>query len=170
MPDYPDLDDFFDPCLRLPIGGTVYVIEPPSAVDLIRLRRMFVDANTRATHLDRIDWQAKVLGAAWDAESEQYVGADGSVWAQMLADGVGGEQILRAGETALLHFGVNAGTAAVFWGPDDPFTPLNTAVDKALDVITKLGEPEAKGSNRKQRRAKPKKRTTSPKPTEATHG
>lgn len=169
MPEYPDLDDFFDPCLRLPIGGTVYVIEPPSAMDVIRLRRMFVDTNARATSLDRLDWQAKILGAEWDAEGDQYVGADGSVWAQMLADGVGGEQILRAGETALLHFGVNPSTAVIFWGPDDPFTPLNEAVDQALEVIKKSGEPEAKGSNQKQRRAKPKKKTT-PKTTEATHG
>ncbi|MDF3280487.1 hypothetical protein [Gordonia sp. N1V] len=156
--EYPDLDDFFDPCLRLPIGGTVYVIEPPSAMDVIRLRRKFADTNDRATALERLDWQAKMFGAEWDAEKEEYVGADGSVWAQMLADGVGGEEILRAANTALLHFGVSPDMALTYWGPDD-----------LLDSLVG-GEAKGKGpgSNRKQRRAKPKKATSSKGATAST--
>lgn len=157
--EYPDLDEFFDPCLRLPIGGTVYVIEPPSAADVIRLRRKFVDTQSRlSTGLDRLDWQAKILGAEWSNEKDEYVGAEGSVWEQMLADGVGGEEILRAANTALLHFGVNPDTAAAYWGPDEPLSNPNGGD----------GVGKGPGSNRKQRRAKPKKKSTSSKAATAS--
>lgn len=141
MTEYPDLDEFFEPNLILPIHGVDYVIEPPSVVDVIRLRRTFADPERKATSLDRLDWQAKLLGAEWDTAADTYVGAPGSVWQQMIDDGVGGEEILRAGNTALLRFGINPELAGIYWGPD----------------VTPDAEGKGPGSNRKARRAKPKK-------------
>lgn len=163
MTNYPDLDDFFEPNLVLPIGGVEYVIEPPSALDVIRLRRIFADPAADATSVDRLDWQAKLLGAEWDAEAQEYVGADGSVWAEMLANGVGGEAILRAGNTALLRFGINPELASVYWGPDDPLADALDELAAAADTLkARAGDGAGKGpgSNRKNRRAAPKKKAS----------
>lgn len=156
--DFPDLDDYFDPNLTLTIATIEYVIEPPSAADVIRIRRMFLDRDRRATGLDKLDWQARILGAEWDPEADEYVGPDDSVWQQMIINGVGAEAILRAGETALLRFGVNPDTAAVYWGPDDALT---AKLDEALKAAEAGEAGKGPGSNRKRRRAAPKKTSSS---------
>lgn len=143
MSAFPDLDEFFDRNLTLPIRGVDYVIEPPSVADVIQLRVTFADPDRVASALDRLAWQVKILGASLNPETATVTAPDDSVWAQMQADGVSGEEILRAGNTALLRFGVNPELAEFAWG-----TPVDGGDD----------EGKGSGSNRKTRRATPRKR------------
>lgn len=146
MSAFPDLDELFDPTLTLPIRGVDYVIEPPSVVDILKLRLNFADPESNsASALDRLIWQVKVLGGTLDVKTGDVTAPDDSVWAQMQADGVSGEEILRAGNTALLRFGINPEVAEFAWG-----APLDGGD----------GEGKGPGSNRKSRRAAPRKRAT----------
>ncbi|GAB2646334.1 hypothetical protein GCM10027169_13160 [Gordonia jinhuaensis] len=158
MSDFPDLDEFFDPAMRLTIRGVEYVINPPSVKDGIKIRLFFDDPKKKGTGLDRLHWMAKLLGATFDPEAEEF---SGGVWSQMEADGCSAEEILRAGNAALLRWGVNSEVAQVFWGPDDLGFP-DIAPEKEVDAA----------GNRSARRArakkKPKKATSSKADTAST--
>ena len=145
MSAFADLDEFFDPTLTLPIRGVDYVIEPPSVTEVIKLRLLFADPEEKATAVDRLVWQAQMLGATIDSDNATVDAPEGSVWAQMEADGVSGEEILRAGNTALLRFGIDPAVAGIFWGAPNP-------------AASGDDEGKGQGSNRKQRRAAPRKR------------
>lgn len=147
MTTYPDLHDFFDRDLVLPIDGVDYVVEPPSVAEIIQLRLNFADPERQATAVDRLVWQAKMLGATIDPATATVTAEPGSIWEQMETDGVSGEEILKAGEAALLRFGINPDLSEFTW----------TGGAKSAEA----GDAEGKGpgSNRKQRRAAPKKKT-----------
>ena len=146
MSAFPDLDEFFDPTLTLPIRGVDYVIEPPSVVDILKLRLNFADPEGHsATAVDRLVWQVKILGGTLDVKTGDVTAPDGSMLARMQADGVSSEEILRAGNTALLRFGIGPEVAEVAWG-----APVDGGD----------GEGKGPGSNRKSRRAAPRKRAT----------
>lgn len=149
MPTFPDLADSFDPNLVLPIRGVGYVVEPPSVTEVIKLRLVFADPERSATALERLEWQVRMLGARLDVESEQVIAEPDSLWAQMEADGVSGEEMLLAGNAALLRFGINPDLAAVFWSPE------------TLGGAIEVGDGQGKGpaSNRKARKATPRKKT-----------
>lgn len=152
MPIFRDLAEFFDPDLVLPIRGKSYVIPPPSVTEVLKLRIIFADPDRQGTGLERLVWQARMLGATLDVETSEVDAPDDSVWAQMVADGVSAEEMLLAGNTALLRFGVNPGLAEIFWSPES----LGGGDDE--------GKGQGPGSNRKSRRAAPRKKA----PTKVT--
>lgn len=103
-----DLRQFFDPRLSLPIGGRVYVVEPPTAEQGLRLHALLLGDPV----LDD------------DAELAEIPRVLGSAYEQMRADGVRWDEIVHAGRTALLHYGQSPEVAERFWGGGpDPGNP-----------------------------------------------
>jgi hypothetical protein len=110
---YKDLEEFFDPDLYLPIGGTRYRVESPTAFDGLRLRKRLLTGG-RLVDKEEVDEIRKLLG---------------DTLSQMQADGVKWPEIVHAGRTALLHYAVSAEAAQIHWdhensGGEDPGNPL----------------------------------------------
>lgn len=97
---FEDLFDFFDPRLRLPIGGKEYVIEAPNALHGLELRKLFLDPATEFSD------EAEV------AESKRLLG---SAYTQMVEDGIDWRSIMHAGRTALIHYGQSSSLAEIYW-------------------------------------------------------
>lgn len=94
--------EFLDPDLVLPIGGTGYRVESLTAREGLALRLLLLDGgpgdrNAELAHLSRIL---------------------GDTLAQMRADGVKWPEIVHAGRTAVLHFGVSAEAAESHWNTE----------------------------------------------------
>lgn len=104
---YDELGEFFDPGLVLPIGGTGYRVESPTAREGLRLRKLLLTTT--------LDDKAEL------AELRQLMG---STFDEMLAAGIKWPEIMHAGRTALLYFGVSPAFAEKHWGADDPGNPL----------------------------------------------
>lgn len=103
-----DLDEFFDPGLRLPIGGREYRIESPTAAEGLRLRSLLLGGDPLDDERELAEIR-DLLGATFD---------------EMRAAGVVWPEIMHAGRTALLYFGVSHAVAEQNWGGDDPGNPL----------------------------------------------
>lgn len=114
-----DLREFLTPAFELPINGAKYAVSPTAEL-VLRIRDYY--QNPDNTTLGRDDAQtlalslgAEVFGADYDPDAKVITGRDGSVWAQMEADGVSGDQQLRAMQTAMLWFGMSHELAEAFW-------------------------------------------------------
>lgn len=108
MPDYRPLGEFLDSGLILPISGTRYRVEAPSARTVLTIYRDLFDDNHPRTRDAEMVHVALVLGSAWK---------------QMLADQVPEALALRAGQAAVAVYTAGADTAITFWstgGFDDP--------------------------------------------------
>lgn len=115
MPTFPDLREFYDPALVLPIGGKEYRVEAPTVKEGMRLRRLMNDkgAATESTDHDYLTAILGLLGATWDSETEEFTGG---VWSEMIADGVPWPSALRVAETAGAHYGLNEMMSQAYWG------------------------------------------------------
>lgn len=98
----------------MPIGGTGYRVESPTAREGLRLRLLLLDGDA-------------TLGN--DAEVAELRKLMGDTLEQMAADGISWPEIVHAGRTALLHYAVSADVAAKHWalGADDPGNPIPPA-------------------------------------------
>ncbi|MFE7746874.1 hypothetical protein [Nocardia sp. NPDC057455] len=97
MVELPELRDFFDPSIHLPIGGKVYTIPAAKMDQALRLRHAVVAGMSEATELAEI---RELFGPVHD---------------EMLADGVRWTEYLHAGRTALLWMGSNRDIAVAHW-------------------------------------------------------
>ncbi|MBY4571253.1 hypothetical protein ACN95_14630 [Gordonia sihwensis] len=167
---FADLADFHDPDLYLTIRGKEYRIPQPNASVGLKIRQAFMSkVISDATELEFI---ADILGAHWEPDvqtvtvldpmtGEPVLDADGNpvveeqdhgtwvggVWSQMDADGVGWEELMHAGRTALIDVGMGRLTAETHW---------RTGLVASLDGAGSEGNPlPAKPEpNRAARRAK----------------
>ncbi|AEV51983.1 DUF7426 family protein [Prescottella equi] len=108
---YNDLREFFDPDLHLPINGKTYTIHTPNAADGLRLRAIFADDEQTLTNTDELAEIAKLFGADIDDDGNP----TGGVWQQMNDDGISWGEIIHAGRTALMHYGISADFGAIYW-------------------------------------------------------
>ncbi|MDV6309905.1 DUF7426 family protein [Gordonia amicalis] len=109
-----DLDQFLSPTVDLPIGGNTYQVKP-SAAQILKIIRTFERKGRETSLVDVWALGADLLGATLDPETDVITGAEGSVWSQMEADGVAGEQILRAAQSLVLRYQRGVHEAATFW-------------------------------------------------------
>lgn len=117
MAQFDDLNDFFDPDLTLPIRGKNYRIQSPNAEDGLRLRRFYINPEATSTpgKDDYLEEIMKILGAEWDEDTQEYVGG---VWGEMADDGVSWPEMMHAGETAVMYYGLGEAQAKLFWKKD----------------------------------------------------
>ena len=149
-----DLDQFLSPTLDLPIGGTTYQVKP-TATQILKIIRTFGKKGREMTLVDVWELGADLFGATFDPDTDVITGGEGSVWAQMEADGVGGEQILRAAQAVVLRYQRGAAESAAFWKNGTIIDPKEV-VRMAAEMV-KEAQAEATASeatpNRATRRA-----------------
>lgn len=141
MPTFPDLREFYDPALVLPIGGKEYRVEAPTQRVALNVRAVINGADVAdEEYLDRI---LALIGAARNDDNE-YVGG---LIDEMAADGLGWPEQLRVAETAALHFGDNPARARAWWSAE----LLADAAAKAVadNVPDKPKKPARKSAPRK---------------------
>jgi hypothetical protein len=117
MPTFPDLRDFYDPALVLPVDGVEYRIEPPSINDGLRLRRLMLDPEVSAARsdIDYLKAAFALIGAEHDAERDLFIGAEGSVFTRLEAAGTPWPTLLKVAETAALHWSFGELHSQGFW-------------------------------------------------------
>lgn len=117
MPTFPDLRDFYDPALVLPVDGVEYRIDPPSMKDGVQLRRVMLDPNVskERTDLDYLKIVLGIIGGAHDEKRDTFKGAKGSVFARLESAGAPWPTILRVAETAALNWSFGEAHALGFW-------------------------------------------------------
>lgn len=113
MPEYSDdLGEFFDPDLVLPMRGKKYRITSPTAAHGLRLRKLFARTDQKISDAEELAEVMQLLGAEEDPKTGIW---SGGTWAEMEAAGLTWEEILHAGRTALMHFGMSKTLAQVQW-------------------------------------------------------
>ncbi|WP_188197216.1 DUF7426 family protein [Nonomuraea sp. SYSU D8015] len=137
MTGFRDLDEFFDPNLRLPIKGKTYVIPPPDAeVGLLVQRLMHAGIAVEAgqdvdtTNLNEL---AETVLTNESKDSDLYQRLLGPVWDELFADRLDWPVIQHVGETVLLWVAAGIDAARRHW---------------------EAGAGEAEAPNRKARRAR----------------
>lgn len=110
-----ELSEFFDPTIRLPIKGKVYVIESPDAKTGIHVQRLFNTATSALNGADVSPADLASLELDDDEEKDLYPRVLGAAYAQMIADKVPWEMVKHAGVTALFWIGVSKDAAESFW-------------------------------------------------------
>lgn len=113
---YPDLAEYYDPDLHLPISGNVYTIPSPGMDETERLAAYCFSDHSLEEHAAE---RAKILGPVRD---------------QMIADGVCSPFADFAADTAIIHFAVNQDAARAVW----QFAPNADELFDALQSITTL--------------------------------
>lgn len=142
MATLPDLRTFYDPHLHLPIDGTTYTVNAPGAELGRRIEQYFRDPATILSDEEQIAVTAELFGATHDPETGTFTGG---VWSKLVDDGISWPEIMRAGVTALIHYGRSEHSAAVYW----------RAGDAAIEGMTLPPEPTKKAPAKK---AAPRKR------------
>lgn len=139
MPTFPDLREFFDPALVLPIGGHTYRFEAPTFQQGVRLRRLMRDLTYTEGKSD-FDYVREImrgLGAEYDEATEAFSGTDDSVFEQLVAAGESWPTILRVAETVAANWAFNEAYAMSLWA-----SALTLSLDETDDSASR--EAEAK--------------------------
>lgn len=136
MAGFRDLDEFFDPSLRLPIGGKTYTIPPPDAeVGLLVQRLMHAGIAAEAgqeVDSEGLNTLAENVLTRESKDTDLYQRLLGPVWDELFADKLDWPVIQHVGETVLLWVGAGIDAAQRHW---------------------EAGAGEAEAPNRKARRA-----------------
>ncbi|MGW8935981.1 DUF7426 family protein [Gordonia terrae] len=149
-----DLDQFLSPTLDLPINGTTYQVKP-TAAQILKIIHTF-STKSGITLVDVWALGAELFGATLDPDTAVITGDDGSVWAQMEADGVSGEQILRAAQAAVLRYQRGAAESAAFWKNGtiiDPKEVVRMAAEMVKEAQAEAEKAKDETPNRATRRA-----------------
>lgn len=110
---FTDLDEFFDPTLKLPIGGKTYVVPSPDAKTGLWAQGMMTAAVQIRAGETPDGLEALVLDD--DEERDLYERLLGDAYAEMVADGVKWHKIKHAGTTALWWVVYGKDVAERFW-------------------------------------------------------
>lgn len=117
---FKDLDEIFDPDLKLPIRGKQYTVPAPGAAFAKHLRTAVLDSEV--TPFDQIADAMRVLGAEIDPETGDWAGG---VYDEMVADDLSWTIILHAGKTAMVHYGFSPDMGEVYWHLSQVATSLD---------------------------------------------
>ncbi|MEV6033565.1 hypothetical protein AB0L65_20590 [Nonomuraea sp. NPDC052116] len=118
MAGFKDLDSFFDPTLKLPVGGKTYVIPPPSAeVGLLCQRLMHASMAVQAGQDVDEDGLNQLAETVLDDDQEKdlYQRILGPAWDELLADQVVWPKIQHIGQTALIWVAAGLEAAGKHW-------------------------------------------------------
>ena len=110
-----DLDEFFDPTLRLPIRGKVYVVASPDAKTGLRVQRLMSTGAVAAMGGEVSDADLESLEFDDDEERDLYLRILGPAYDEMLADGLPWEIVQHAGQTALMWVAFGREAAERVW-------------------------------------------------------
>lgn len=124
---FEDLNEFLTPEFTLPVNGKTYAVSPSASL-VLRIRNWYTSTETSDDILALI---AELYGAEYTkpkpaergedgeelapAVEPTITGTPGSLWAQMEADGVSGEQLMRVGTTTAIWFGMSHEMALRYW-------------------------------------------------------
>lgn len=120
MSAFPDLDEFFDDTLRLPISGKVYVIQPVDSKTGLNMQRMMTIATQAAVGVDISPEQVAALELDDAGEDQLYRLALGDVYDQLVADGVNWPRLKHAGLTAYFFQITGREMAEKVWATGGP--------------------------------------------------
>lgn len=153
---FQDLDEFFDPSLRLPIRGKTYVVQSPTAADGLWVMRL-VTAAERQRAGEQLD-DATLSGLQLDDAEERgmYERLLGPVLAELEADGVPWEMVKHAGMTAFIWVSGSREAAEKFWStPSGEAVAPNRAARRATATSTRSAASTA-GTTRRPTKGKRK--------------
>ncbi|WP_171074152.1 DUF7426 family protein [Nonomuraea basaltis] len=137
---FKDLDEFFDPTLKLPVGGKTYVIPPPSGeVGLLCQRLMHAGLAAQTGQDVDEEGLTKLAEAVLDDDQEKdlYRRILGPVWDELFTDKVLWPKIQHVGQTALIWVAAGLEAAAKHWesGPEgEAQAPTRTAASAATST------------------------------------
>lgn len=108
---FADLDNFLDGRCPLTVGGKTYYVPEPTAIEGIRLQRLFANPETELSDPQELDEIQRILGPVWD---------------EFEADKVGTTKAIFAGRVALIYYAMGKEKALIYasGGIDDPGNPL----------------------------------------------
>ncbi|WP_420819222.1 DUF7426 family protein [Nonomuraea lactucae] len=118
MATFRELDEFFDPSLRLPAGGRTYVIPPPDAeVGLLCQRLMHAGLAVEAGQQVDEEGLHQLAETVLDDNQEKdlYRRILGPVYDELFADKVSWPVIQHVGQTALVWVAAGLEAAAKHW-------------------------------------------------------
>ncbi|WP_166375974.1 DUF7426 family protein [Aeromicrobium phragmitis] len=115
MSQFKDLDDFFDPTLRLPIRGKEYVIQPVDAATGVWVQRLF-EVGVRLQSGDDVE-EAQLASLKLDdaEERDTFRRVLGDTYDEMVADNVPWPYIKHAGTTTLIWIATDKDRAEAYW-------------------------------------------------------
>lgn len=119
-----ELDEFFDPTLRLPIRGKVYVIKSVDAKTGIRLQRLFTVGAQAVAGAEVSSEQLASLELDDSEEFELYQTVLGDAYDEMIADELPWDIIRHAGTTAFMWAAGNRQAAEDFWASPGEARPV----------------------------------------------
>lgn len=141
---FPDLDDFFDDSLKLPIKGKVYTVKPPSdKVGLYVQRLMEAGAKVASGELPDIDAPKLVLDD--DEEKDLYTLICGAeVLAELEADGVSWPKRQLFANTVFIWVGMGEQAALAYWqASGDPKAGLLPGANRETRRATEFRRTDA---------------------------
>lgn len=145
-----DLRDFFDPDLRLPINGKTYTITSPNAEHGLKLRALFSDDERVITDADELAEIAELLGATINDEGVP----EGGLWAEMVADGLSWPEILHAGRTGLMYYGLSPLHGGTYWETGMAATAGNPLPPNPMESVPGDSQPKPHTPNRNRNKRK----------------
>lgn len=133
---FADLDEMLDGRCPLKLNEKTYYVPEPSALEGIRLQRLFADPTTELSD---------------ELEMKEIFALLGPVWDEMAADGIGQKKAFFAGRIALLYYAMGPEQALLYatGGLDDPGNPLPRMQTSRVRGRTDPGtQAEAPGTKR----------------------
>jgi hypothetical protein len=108
---FEDVDEFLDASCPIKANGKTYLVSEPTAIEGVRLQRLFAEPENTLTDEQEMFEIRKLLGPVWEA---------------MNADGVGHTKAVFAGRCALIYYAISPSAAKQYasGGLDDPGNPL----------------------------------------------
>jgi hypothetical protein len=158
-----DLTEFFDPTLRLPMKGKVYVVESPEAGVGIHIQRLFNTATAAfaGAELSTEDLAALELDDA--EEQDLYPRVLGATYREMVDDGLPWVWIKHAGTTALMWIGLGIEAAENFW-EEAPQGEARRPVPQDRKAPAKKASPKTGTRSRRPAASRATSKTTPPDP------
>lgn len=169
---FKELDEFFDPTLRLPIRGNVYVVPSPDAKTGLWCQRMLATGAIAATGGDISADEIAALELDDTQEREMYKIVLGTAWDEMLDDGLPWDIIRHAGITAFMWVASGRETAEAYWasGGDSGEARRPTPQDHKAPARTRSARRGSRGSSSQtpEQEQLPAPKTDSPESSDGT--
>jgi hypothetical protein len=159
-----DLDEFFDPSLRLPIRGKTYVVESPDAKTGLRVQRLLTTGVVAAAGGEVSQEDLDSLELDDKAELDLYLGLLGSTYDEMVADGLPWEMIKHAGGTAMMWVAFGIEAAERFWEDGAPSGEASRPEPQDHKAPA-ASQPSRRAASRGTSTGQRKRTPTSPSPT-----
>lgn len=112
---FQDLNEFFDPTLKLPVRGKLYTVESPDAETGLWCQRLFNVAVAASAGRDVNDEDAAQLQLDDEQEQDLFRRLLGDTLDEMRQDGLRWSEIQHVGKTAFFWVALGVEQAEQFW-------------------------------------------------------